>query len=311
MEWLALKHPLLVHLPVATALILPLPLLLAQRAGRGIKPWWNTCRYLTWIGVIFLLPTLLSGFAWAKGLDLIPEGKWLAPAAAADDLKALYMQRHQILGLASALLGFATLWSLYRGRLEHEGLGFLALILGCGWAVTTGLTGYYGGRMAHALLPEPPPKVVTAPVLPPVADPEAKAPLRALDYASLTPLHSDPFRSKAHDDLWIRGWISPTGLEAWKAGQPLPAGSYAVLSTQVGRWGRPGPEPGPLYFVEMKADGKPRFALYWGRVPEDRRAEFGGQERLYLREGGPLETCATCHAQGTSSLDNRTATRRR
>ncbi len=163
MEWLALKHPLLVHLPVAAALILPLPLLLAQRAGRGIKPWWNTCRYLTWIGVLFLIPTLLSGFAWAKGLDLIPEGAWLAPRPEADDLKAVYMLRHQVLGLGSALLGFGTLWSLYRGRLEHEGLGFLSLVLGCAWAVTTGLTGYYGGRMTHAILPERPAKVVVAP----------------------------------------------------------------------------------------------------------------------------------------------------
>jgi hypothetical protein len=308
MEWLALKHPLLVHLPIATALLLPLPLLLAQRAGRGIKPWWNTCRYMAWVGVLFMLPTLLTGYAWGRGLDLIEAGHWLATP---DGTTAILLRRHQIAGLITAGLGLATLWSLYRGRLEHEGLGVLALLLGTAWAVATGLTGLTGGRMAHGFVAsEAPERVSAPPVEPAPRDPETLAPLRALDFASLEPLHADPIRSAAHDNLWVRGWITPGAQEAWKAGQAMAPGSYAVLSTQVSRWGRPGPEQGPLYFLEILPDGKPRFAFYWGRVPEERRAEFGGQSRVYLREGAPLQACLACHTQGASAPADRSQPRR-
>lgn len=304
MEWLALKHPLLVHLPIATALLLPLPLLLAQRAGRGIKPWWNTCRYMAWVGVIFLLPTLVTGYAWGRGLDLIEPGQWLPSA---EDPAGVLLRRHQLAGLATTLLGLATLWSLYRGRLEHEGLGILALLLGTAWAVSTAITGLLGGRMAHGFVAlEASHKAPAAPAPPPPPrDPEAQAPLRALDYASLEPLHAEPIRSAAHDGLWVRGWAPTDAKAAWTAGQPLPPGSHAVLSTQVSRWGRPGPEQGPLYFLEILPDGKPRFAFYWGRVPEERRSEFGGQARVYLREGAMLQACLTCHATGASTLVDR------
>ncbi len=298
MEWLALKHPLLVHLPIATALLLPFPLLLAQRAGRGIKPWWNTCRYMAWVGVIFLLPTLITGYAWGRGLDLIEAGHWMPGA---EDPAEILLRRHQIGGLVTALLGGATLWSLYRGRKEHEGLGILALLLGTAWALATAFTGLLGGRMAHAYAPAPPKAAEALTPAPTPLDPEAQAPLRALDYASLAPLQPELLRSPAHDGLWVRGWITPGAHEAWKAGQALPPGAYAVLSTQISRWGRPGPEPGPLYFMEILPEGKPRFALYWGRVPEERRAEFGGQARAYLREGAALQACLACHATGASA----------
>ncbi len=309
MEWLALKHPLLVHLPIATALLLPLPLLLAQRAGRGIKPWWNTCRYMAWIGVIFLLPTLLTGYAWGRGLELITAGHWLPGV---DDPAGILLRRHQLSGLITAGLGVATLWSLYRGRLEHEGLGVLALLLGTAWAVSTAFTGLTGGRMAHGFVAaEAPRKVVAAPAPEPAPrDPEAQVPLRALEYASLEPLHGDPIRSTAHEGLWIRGWITGNAEAAWKAGQPLPPGSYAVLSSQVSRWGRPGPEQGPLYFLEILPNGRPRFAFYWGRVPEERRSEFGGQARVYLREGPAIQACLTCHGNGASALEDRNQPRR-
>ncbi|HJV23614.1 MAG TPA: hypothetical protein VJ570_13000 [Holophagaceae bacterium] len=309
MEWLALKHPLLVHLPIATALLLPLPLLLAQRAGRGIKPWWNTCRYMAWVGVIFLLPTLVTGFAWGRGLGFIEAGHFLAGT---EDPAELMLRRHQLAGLVTALLGLATLWSLYRGRLEHEGLGILALLLGTAWAAATAYTGWIGGHMAHRIVPFEAPRVqAPAPPPAPPKDPEAQLPLRALDFAALEPLHTDAFRSPAHDGLWARGWISPAAREAWASGQPLPPGAYAVLSTQVSRWGRPGPEAGPLYFLEIRPDGKPRFAYYWARVPEDRRAEFGGQSKVYLREGAMLDACLTCHAGGASKPEDRAPLRGR
>jgi len=77
MAWLASKHILLVHLPVAAALMIPVPIVLAQRGGRGIRPWWNTCRYLAWAGILGSLLAVLSGFALGRSRGLVPvDGFW-------------------------------------------------------------------------------------------------------------------------------------------------------------------------------------------------------------------------------------------
>ena len=52
LDWIALKHPFFIHVPVAAGILLPFALLAAQRPGRGIKPWWTACRYLGWTGVL-------------------------------------------------------------------------------------------------------------------------------------------------------------------------------------------------------------------------------------------------------------------
>ncbi len=68
MEWIALKHALLAHLPVATGLLLPWALFASQRAGRGIRPWWTVCRYLGWVGLLGLLAALTSGAGAGQSL---------------------------------------------------------------------------------------------------------------------------------------------------------------------------------------------------------------------------------------------------
>ncbi len=301
MDWLAQKHALFVHLPIAAALLLPLPLLAAQRAGRGIKPWWNTCRYLTWMGVLFALPTLFSGFAALTAFG--PLGRGLAPAGP--------VRAHQISGLVALGLGLLTLQSLYRGRKEHEGLGTWSLLLGVLWAGATAW-GALDGHALHlrprlvAVAPKP------TPALPePPRDPESQLPLRALDHARLESLHDEPLRSRAHEGLWVRTWVSPGQAATWKEGGKLPAGAYAVLTTQLDRWGRPGPEAGPLLFLEGTS-GRPTFSLYWGHIPEARRADFAGEERVYWRGQDPhLAECLRCHAEGYSQPAERTSLRRR
>ena len=299
MDWLAPKHPLLVHLPIAAALLLPLPLLAAQRAGRGIKPWWNACRYLAWMGLIGLLPAVISGLAHAHRAGLLVRG--LAPAGPA--------RLHEAAGLAALAFGALTLLSLYRGRKEHEGIGVLSLLLGLLWAGTS-TWGALNGHVLRAPRPATQQVSAPAPAPAPIADTEAQLPLRALDFARLEPMHPEPLRSRAHGELWVRAFVTPGSEALWRDGGKLPRGAYAVLATQLDRWGRPGPDAGPLFFVE--GGDRPRFAVYWGRVPADRREAYGGAERVYWRGEEPrLADCLRCHGEGLSAPAERTKPRRR
>jgi hypothetical protein len=83
----------------------------------------------------------------------------------------------------------------------------------------------------------------------------------------------------------------------------MPAGAYVVMPTFGDVSGRPGTEPGPLYFKEIKADGSTAFAFYWARVPEALRKDFGGQDSVYWRSPDPrLATCLGCHEKGGPGL---------
>ena len=155
MAWVASKHTLLVHLPVAAALMIPIPVLAAQRGGRGIRPWWVTCRYLAWCGLIGSLLAVVSGLF--QGLLQQPGslGATLGAALgltgpAANDLFRL----HTAGGFASLVLGALCLRSLFRQREDHQGIGFPALLLGLAWcacALTTAYSGALG--MGHGQTP--------------------------------------------------------------------------------------------------------------------------------------------------------------
>jgi hypothetical protein len=297
MDWLGLKHPMLVHLPLAAALLLPLPLLLAQRAGRGIRPWWVACRYLAWTAFLALLLVLPSGFAWAKGLGVLTVRGWLAAGGSPQ-------RRHEVLGLISFLLLLPTLWALHRKRKDHEGLGWMAFLTGTLFSVATLMAGAAGHRLSHSPVSMP----ASAPQAPaPVAkaaetqDPERDLPLRALDHAALHPVQPEPVRSQPHGNRFVRTWVNAAGAAAFEAGQPLPPGTFVALSSQEIRWGRPGPEEGPLWAYEIGAEGRPAFQFYWARVPEDRRGETEGKDRVYWRGKAPqLQACAACHGTGAS-----------
>lgn len=299
MDWIALKHDLFVHLPIAAALLLPAALIAAQRPGRGIKPWWITCRYVAWAGVLGGFAAAVTGFRAAQLANLLPVGVFLSKGNLQDP--SLF-QLHQWIAVGSLLLGAVTLRALHRKREEHQGIGVLGLFLGMLWAGATLVAGYYGTLLAH-----PAPKVAEAkPVPPKPVDAEAMAPLRALDYGSLVSLHPEPVKSPPHGNRWIRVWVSPEGEGAYREGRPLPVGSIVVMSTTEDRWGRPGHDQGPLYALDVKPGNKPSLTFYWARVPEARRNETRGADRAYWRgDDENLQGCLACHAGGTAPLQDR------
>lgn len=307
MDWFTHQHPILVHLPVAVALLMPLALLAAQRRGRGIRPWWITCRYLAWAGSLGALAAVLSGFLWAKHLGLIPPGAWIPPRGS-EGLPAL-LRRHELIALAGFGFSALTVWACLRPRKDHEGIGFLALLFGLAWTGFHVMAGLTGGRMTHPRIPPVLAQTVPEPsAATPEPDPESDAPQRFLDYQSLEPVHTEPVKSPEHGGRWIRVWVTASGLEAYKAGQPLPPGAFVVMSTVEDRWGRPGQDPGPLFGLETLADGKASLTYYWPRVPEAKRSETGGEARAYWRgNDAHLQGCSACHGQGPSDPGQRSA----
>ena len=311
MDWIALKHALLSHLPVATGLLLPWALLSAQRPGRGIRPWWTVARYLGWAGFVGTLGAFVSGFSLARLLALLPPHRIL-PAFAWGSGAEAALFRHVVLGSLSLLAAAGALWAMNRHRRDHESLGLAALGLGLVWCATLLLAGEGGFRLAHGSRPRvAAPVAVSAPAPVPVAprpvepDSEASAPVRALDFAALEPMHPDPVKSLAHGGRWVRAWTSPEAAAAYRAGRTLPPGARVVLSSVEDRWGRPGPEVGPLYVLEMKAAG-PALTFYWPRIPVERRPEFGGDARAYWRgDDARLEACRACHAEGLADAAKR------
>nr|WP_320132408.1 hypothetical protein [uncultured Holophaga sp.] len=299
-EWIASQHTFFMHLPVAAAVMLVIPLIASQRMGRGIRPWWLLSRYLAIFGFLGLLLTMVSGYASVPGASPL---RSLLPGRAATTL--VY---HQFFSTLSLVLGILTLIALFRKRRDHESLGLSSLILGLLWAASILVAHRYGNRITGPA--QPPPPQMPAPAAPPVRtphteDPEAKLPIRILDYPSLTPIQDAPMRSKPHGDRWIRTWITPSSAEAYRKGEALPEGTLAVLSTLEDRWGRPSFEPGPLYALEIR-NGRPQFTFYWGEVPESHRSEIGGAQRAYWRGDAPgLTSCLACHAQGAAPLSSR------
>lgn len=305
MDWIALKHALLSHLPVATGLLLPMALLASQRPGRGIRPWWTVARYLGWAGFLGILGAFVSGFASGRLLGFIPPHRFLPMPAWGPGVDALVF-RHALLGGASLVVAVGALWAMTRSRKDHQGLGVLALLLGLVWSAVLLLCGESGYRLAHGGRVRVPAQVAAPAVAPPLLvqvppveqDPESKVPVRALDHASLEPIHPQPVKSAAHGGRWIQAWANPEAAAAYRSGQSLPPGTFVVLSTLEDRWGRPGAEIGPLYALEMKAAG-PSLTFYWPRIPMERRQAFGGDSRAYWRGNDPhLNACRTCHAAG-------------
>lgn len=296
LDWIAFKHPMWIHLPLACAILSPLALLAAQRRGRGIRPWWTACRYLAWVGVLGLLPALLSGLMWARRLGFVAPGGLLASKEALGGLA----RHHQLWALATLLAGLLTLISVHRKRQDHQGLGFRALFFGCLWAGAALMTGWYGGRMAF---PMPGPSASVKVSRPPA---EAQTPARYLDFGSLIPVGDAWARIPQHDGRWGRVWVAAPGIEAYQAGRALPPGAFAVMATAQDRAAQPGPDPGPLYAVEILADGTPEFTVYWAHVPEAEQAEFKGRGSVYWRSpDAQVQSCATCHAGGASDQAQR------
>jgi uncharacterized membrane protein len=307
MDWTAINHALLAHLPVACGLLLPLALMASQRPGRGIRHWWTVSRYLGWMGLLGLLAALVTGFLESRTLGDLPRLLRGLPTAWRSTGPEALLSRHAVLGLSCLPLAILALWAMHRPRKDHESLGLLTLLIGLLWAGCLLATGRVGYRLAHEAKVRPM-AAVPAPVAMPIPIPEETRrtmPERFLDYGALVPLHSEPVKSPAHGGRWIRVWVSPNAIEAYRSGQPLPTGALVVMSSQEDRWGRPGTELGPLYALEQKADG-PALSFYWSRIPMDQRKGFDGDSRAYWFGPDPhLNACRSCHAQGMAEASQR------
>ena len=313
MNWIAHQHALLTHLPVAVGLLLPWALIAAQRPGRGIRPWWTVSRYLAWAGLLGLVTALASGYTFARFQSLIPPHRLLPTVGIGAGIEGLLF-RHFLFALVTLLLAAGAAWAMSRPRKEHQSLGILTLLLGLAWSVGVLLVGESGYRLAHGVranptkpLPVAPLKAaVEAPALrPSERDPEATTPWRLLDFTAMEAIHPDPVKSLAHGRRWIRAWVSPEAAATYRAGRALPVGALVVLSSVEERWGRPGPDIGPLYGLEMKPTG-PSLTFYWPRIPQAASAEFGGESRVYWRGDDPhLEACRACHAGGLADAAQR------
>lgn len=306
MDWTAINHALLAHLPVASGLLLPLALLSSQRPGRGIRNWWTVSRYLGWMGLLGLLAALVTGFLQLHRGSLPPVLRLFSVAWGGSGPQAL-LSRHALLGMACLPLAAVALWSMHRPRKDHESLGLVTLLLGLLWAGSLLASGRAGYRLAHEAKSPPViaaavPVVVAAPM---PADASRRVPAQVLDYGALEPVHSEPVKSTAHGGRWIRVWVSGEAVEAYRSGQPLPLGATIVMSSQEDRWGRPGVEAGPLYALEQKADGA-ALSFYWPRVPVDQRKGFEGAARVYWQGADAhLDACRSCHAQGMAAASQR------
>lgn len=144
LAWFANGHRWLVHLPAATALMIALPVLAAQRGGRGIRPWWTTCRYLAWAGFIGSALAVASGWLLAGNMGLLASGLGSAPLPGL----ARLFRIHEAGGFAALALGAACLRSLYRARQEHQGIGIATLLLALLWGACALAATYTGPFLA-------------------------------------------------------------------------------------------------------------------------------------------------------------------
>lgn len=294
LDLFAREHPAWIHLPLGAVLLLPVALLLGLR-----KEWEGlSLRMAFFLALMALMGSgiaLLSGLMWAHRIALIAPGAWLPGGNPPSALQAL-LRGHEFAALLGFGLGLACLGALLRHLRDPgaRGAGWPARILAFAWLGAWGLCGRLGGVMVFGN--EETTRAAAAAEAAKREDAEAELPVRALDFASLEPASERPFRSAAHGHRWGRVWVTASGIDAYRAGKPLPPGAYAVLATVEDEKGRPGPNPGPLYMRETGAGGEVLLSFYWPRVPEGARRETGGEDSAYWRNAHPgLNACRACH----------------
>lgn len=315
LEFIAREHPAFVHVPLGLVAVLPLAMLASFRMKHG-KVLTGTSFFLALIGWLGSTLALFSGLVWGRQINLIPAAGFLPVVASEKQVLQRILQLHILAALAGFLIGGACVFLLGRiwrrdfgsasgpehrhhagRRFWERGVGAPALLLGFLWLGCWGFSGKLGGIMVFGS--EETNKAAAEADAAKRNDVEADLPIRALDYASLEPVEAAPQRSQAHGNRWRRIWITASGIDAYKAGKPLPPGAYAVLTTFEDEKGKPSHEPGPTYMKEVKADGGTAFAFYWPRVPETLRKDFSNEDSVYWRSPDPkLATCLGCHEKG-------------
>jgi len=318
LEFIAREHPAFVHVPLGLVATLPLAMLASFRS-RAPERWTRTAFFMALVGLASSAVAIFSGLMWGRQIALIPGGGFFPVVASGKQVLQRILQLHEMAALGGFLLGCLCVFLLWRAwhkdnqaalggsphrrhegrRLWERGVGVPALAVGLMWLGAWGFCGKLGGIMVFGN--EETNKAAAEAVEAKRLDAEAEVPVRALDYASLEPAEAAPFRSKAHGNRWGRIWVTASAIDSYKAGKPLEPGAYAVMSTYEDHGGKPSQDVGPLYFLEIAADGKPKLAFYWPRVPEAQQAEVGGEDFVYWRSPDPhLASCLTCHAQGAA-----------
>ncbi len=314
-EFIAREHPAFVHIPIGLVAVLPLAMLASFHAKHG-RILTGTSFFVALIGWLASTAALFSGLVWGRQINLIGPTGFLPVVANEKQVLQKILQIHILAALAGFLIGglcVFLLWRVWRRefgagatenrragrRFWERGVGAPALLVGFLWLGCWAFSGKLGGIMVFGN--EETNKAAAEADAARRNDVEKDLPIRALDYASLEPAEAAPVRSKAHGDRWRRIWVTASGIDAYKAGKPLPPGAYAVMSTFSDEHGKPSTEPGPLYMKETKADGTTAFAFYWGRIPENLRKDFGNEDFVYWRSPDPkLATCLGCHEKGTA-----------
>ena len=318
LEFIAREHPAFVHIPLGLIAVLPVAML-ASFHPRFSKAMTGTSFFMAAIGWLASTIALFSGLVWGRQVNLIPTTGFFPVVANEKQVLQRILQVHILASAAGFIIGgicIYLLWRIWRRdallapgtehrhhagrRFWERGVGTPALLVACIWLGSWGFSGKLGGIMVFGN--EETNKAAAEADRAKRNDAEADLPIRALDYASLEPAEAAPARSKAHGDRWRRTWVTASGIDAYKAGKPLPPGAYAVMATFTDEKGKPGTEPGPLYMKETKADGSTAFAFYWQRVPDALRKEVGGQDSVYWRSPDPkLVTCLGCHEKSAAA----------
>lgn len=319
LDTFAREHPAFVHVPLGLVVTLPLAMLASFR-GKGSRAWVKASFFIAAVALAGSLVALASGLLWGRQINLIPEGRLLPDVTSHTQVLQRMMQLHELAALTGVLVGALCLWLLWRvwrplhlstedtafhfraqqgRRLWERGVGAPALVASLLWLGAWGFCGKLGGIMVFGN--EETAKAAAEADAVRKANVEAELPIRALDFASLEPVSEAPFLSRAHGGHWGRIWVTASfGADRYRAQEPLPVGSYVVMSTFLDARGRPGFEPGPLLLRETLADGSTGFAYYWGRVPAAYLGQTGGEDMPYWRSGDPgtapkLAACAGCH----------------
>jgi len=315
LEFIAREHPAFVHIPIGLVAVLPLAMLASFHPRHG-KILAGTSFFLAVIGWLGSTIALFSGLVWGRQINLISPSGYLPVVVNEKQVLQKILQIHILAAMAGFLIGGVCVFMLWRvwrrdfgagsagqehrhagRRFWERGVGAPALLVGFLWLGCWAFSGKLGGVMVFGN--EETNKAAAEADRAKRNDVEAELPIRALDYASLEPAETAPVRSKAHGDRWRRVWVSASGIDAYKAGKPLPPGAYAVMSTFTDEKGKPSTEPGPLYMKETKADGTTSFLFYWGRVPTELQKDFGNQDFVYWRSpDAKLATCLGCHEKG-------------
>ncbi len=310
LELFAREHPALIHVPLGLVIVLPLAMGISFKTQHQ-EAWRRTALFIAVLAFAGGFLALSSGLLWGRQIALIAQGSFFPTVASEAQVVQKMLQLHEIAAAIGTGLGGVCVFLIARSRRKGEspgldaqarrrrfsdrGVGPAALSVSLLWLASWGFCGKLGGIMVFGN--EATNQAAAALEASRKNDMEAELPLRALDYASLEPVHPAPARSKSHGNRWGRVWVTASGIDAYRAGKPLPAGAYAVLSTVEDAKGRPGQDPGPLYLRETLENGSSAFQLYWPRVPESGRTETGGEDSVYWRSPSPkLAACAGCHA---------------